>query len=402
MDFTWVETLLLTLIISSIIYSTWNSLYRTRNLPPGPTPLPFVGNILHIKRGEMVKSLMEFKEKYGSVYTLYFGHHPVVVLCGYDAVKEALIDQAEEFSGRGRLPTVDQYVKGYGVIFSSGPRWRDLRRFSLTVLRNFGMGKKTIEERIQEEAHFVIAEIKSQKEQFIDPTRFLVQAVSNVICSIVFGDRFEYSNDSFQKLLTLFASVFRDMSCPWGQMLDMLPSVMNFVPGPHKRINTSLDKLADFINERVKMNQESLDPNSPRDFIDCFLIKQQEEKENPHFDTNNMAKTLLNLFFAGTETVSSTLKHGLLILMRYPKIQAKLHAEIDRVIGANRIPNIEDRNNMPYMNAVIHEIQRFSDILPLNVPHATTKDVNFRGYTIPKGSGFVSEKDWPGWSCLFS
>ncbi|XP_075043080.1 cytochrome P450 2G1-like [Mixophyes fleayi] len=386
MDFAWLGSLFLALIISSLIYSTWNIMYGRRNLPPGPTPFPIVGNILQIKRGKLVKSLMKYREKYGSLYTIYFGHNPIIVLCGYETVKEALIDRAEEFGGRGRLPTLDSFVKGFGVVFGNGKRWMDLRRFSLTTLRNFGMGKKTIEERIQEEASFLVAEIRSQTEKSIDPSTLLMQCVSNIICSIVFGNRFEYDDESFQKLLTMLHVATKDMSSTWGQLQGMLPVVMNYVPGPHKRINAHLSRLSNFILERIKMNQETLDPNSPRDYIDCFLIKQQQEKDNPSFNMSNMTMTLLNLFVAGTDTVSTTLRHGCLIVLKYPEIQAKLREEIDCVLGENRSPTIEDRSKMPYMNAVLHEIQRFCDILPMNLPHLATKDINFRGYTIPKGT----------------
>ncbi|CAJ0966745.1 unnamed protein product [Ranitomeya imitator] len=99
MDITWMGILVVTCII---IYSTWDTFYRKRNLPPGPTPLPLVGTLLHIKRGEMVNSLMKLWSQYGSVYTLYFGSRPVVVLCGYEAMKEALIDQGDVF-GAGDL-----------------------------------------------------------------------------------------------------------------------------------------------------------------------------------------------------------------------------------------------------------------------------------------------------------
>ncbi|XP_068106940.1 cytochrome P450 2G1-like [Hyperolius riggenbachi] len=385
MDLAWMCSLLLAVVISCLIYSSWNMMYKQRNLPPGPTPFPVVGNILHIKRGQLVKSLMEFAEKYGSVYTIYFGHNPVIVLAGYETVKEALVDRTEVFSGRGAMPTFDQFFQGYGLAFVNGERWKDLRRFSLTVLRNFGMGRKPVEERIQEEAGLLVERIRSCKEKSIDPTNFLLQAVSNIICTIVFGNRFEYDNKGFRQLLTLFSAIFKDISGPWGQLLDMLPGIMCYIPGPHKRIQTNLEKLEKFIFERVDMHKTTLDINSPRDYIDCFLIKQQM-RDSPHFSTENLTKGIMNLFFAGTETITTTLRSAFLILVKYPEIQAKLHEEIDRVIGENHIPSTQDRSRMPYMDAVTHEVQRFSDILPLNLPHAVTQNTNFKGYIIPKGT----------------
>ncbi|KAG9465141.1 hypothetical protein GDO78_018826 [Eleutherodactylus coqui] len=216
----------------------------------------------------------------------------------------------------------------------------------------------------------------------------LVQAVSNVICSVVFGNRFEYEDLKFLRLLNNFNETFQLMSSTAGQFHDMIPEIMNHVPGPHQKIHKLLVQLMEFVTERVKINQKTFDPLNPRDFIDCFLIKMNQEKQNPNseFNTKNLLMSVLQIFFAGTETVSTTLRHGLLIILKYPEIEAKLHEEIDRVIGVNRCPNIEDRSKMPYTDAVIHEIQRFSDVLPMNLPHSPVRDITFHGHTIPKGT----------------
>ncbi|XP_049756648.1 cytochrome P450 2A13-like [Elephas maximus indicus] len=357
-------------------------------LPPGPTPLPFIGNYLQLNTQHMYNSLKKLSERYGSVFTVHLGPRRVVVLWGFDAVKEALVDQAEEFSGRGEQATFSEIFKGYGVAFSNGERAKQLRRFSITTLRDFGVGKRGIEERIQEEAGFLIEAFRGTRCAFIDPTYFGSRAVSNVISSIVFGNRFAYEDKEFLSLLRMILGSFQFTATATGQLYDMFYSVMKHLPGPQKQALKLLHGLEDFITKKVEQNQRTLDPNSPRDFIDSFLIRMQEEKKNPNteFHMKNLVMTTLALFFAGTETISTTLRWGFLLLMKHPDVQAKVHEEIDQVIGKSRQPKFEDRAKMPYTEAVIHEIQRFTDMIPMGLPRRVTKDTKFRDFFIPKGT----------------
>ncbi|KAK2515246.1 cytochrome P450 2G1-like protein [Columba livia] len=263
-------------------------------------------------------ALHKTHEKYDPVFMVWLGTWWVLVLCGHAVVHEGLVDNAAAFARCRHLPTLESTFHSHGVVFANGERWRQLRRFSLSVLRDFGMGRKSIESRIQEEAQVLLKELRDTREKPFDPTYLLSCAVSNIICSIVFGNRFDYRDSEFLELLRLMHESF------W------------------------------------------------------------EEKSNPssEFTLENLELTTLNLFFAGTETVSSTLRYGFLMLMKHPHVQEKVHEEIDQVIGRDRAPTLEDRGRMPYTDAVIHEIQRCSDLIPLNVPHRVTRDIVFRGISV--------------------
>ncbi|XP_071981301.1 cytochrome P450 2C19-like [Engystomops pustulosus] len=389
MDFGGPASMILVFCVTCLILLfMWSGNSRRKNMPPGPTPLPFLGNVLQLNMKELPQSLIELAKTYGDVFTFHLGPRPVVVLHGCDTVKEALIDNAHVFSDRGKVPFAEILFKDFGIILSNGERWKQLRRFSLTTLRNFGMGKRSLEEMIQHEARYLREEFNKRKGILCDPTYFLSLAVSNMICSIVFGERFEYEDKEFLRLLALLKENFSLVNSKSGQLINSFPKLMTKIPGKHQKIFKNLADLKSFVLDKVKEHQETLDQNCPRDYIDCFLIKMEEEKGNPNteFFFDNLFVSVLNLFFAGTETTSTTLRHSLRLLLKCPDVQDKVQKEIDAVVGPDRCPSIEDRSKMPYTEAVIHEIQRYSDIVPLGLPHATTETTIFRGYTIPKGT----------------
>ncbi|XP_075692276.1 cytochrome P450 2A5-like [Rhinoderma darwinii] len=375
------------LLISCIIlFSSIKLFWRRGNLPPGPTPLPLLGNALDVG-GDIVHFLMKLSEKYGDIFTVYLGTRPVIVVTGYKLVKEIYVDKGDDYLNRGDMPAFDAFYKDSGMIFTANmKRWRDLRRFSLIALRDFGLGKRSAEDRSHEEIRHLISALKDTKESFFDPRQCLSTAFYNIIFSIMFGNRYNYEDKEITTFLTYIHEAFKIISSSWGQIYEMFPWLMRFIPGPHQKINKCFKNLTKYVDGRVKINQETLDPNNPRDYVDAFLIKMEKEKINPNseFNMKNLLACTLQIFFAGLETLSTTTTYALLILMKYPDVLAKVHKEIDQVIGQNRGPTLQDRNHMPYTEAMVHEMQRFVDLIPMGVPRRTTKEVTLKGYTLPK------------------
>ncbi|KAJ8356927.1 hypothetical protein SKAU_G00197210 [Synaphobranchus kaupii] len=310
-----------------------------KNFPPGPRPLPLVGNVFILDRSRPFKTLMELKEKYGSVFSIQLGFQKMVVLSGYETVKEALVLKADQFSERPDIPIFKQITKGNG------------QPFLATIPMN--------------------------------------AATSNIIVSLIMGKRLEYDDENFIKLLVLNSESFKLVGGPYIQLYNMFP-MLHPLPGPHYKVLEHQNILKDFFRKIFIQHREVLCENDKRSYIDAFMSKMEEEKNNPysHFHEMNLLCSVTNLFVAGTETTSSTLFWGLLILIKHPNIQMKVHEEIDRVIGESQ-PRAHHRQMMPFTDAVIHEIQRFADILPMDLPHETTSDVILQGYCIPKGTYII-------------
>ncbi|XP_041516947.1 cytochrome P450 2C26-like isoform X2 [Microtus oregoni] len=357
MDLLMVLVLILTCLL---LFSYWKRSCKRGKLPPGPTPLPIIGNIHQIDAKKRHQAFTNFSKIYGPVFTLYFGMKPTVVLHGYEAIKEALIGHGEEFSGRGSVPILQMVLKGFGISFTNGDIWKKTRHFSLLTLRKLGMGEKSIENHIQEEAPFLVEELKKTNGSPYDPSFILTSAPCNVICSIIFQNRFEYKDQVFVSLIEKLNANSKILSSRWVQS---------------------------YLSAKIKEHEDSLDATNPRDFIDYFLIKGRQENNNQQsiYTHENLTATLSNMIHGGTENLKTTMRFALLLLLKHPHVTAKVQEEIDLVVGRQRSPCLQDRKQMPYTDAVIHEIQRFIDITPNNLPHEVTCDVKFRNFLIPKG-----------------
>ncbi|XP_066437332.1 cytochrome P450 2F2-like isoform X2 [Eleutherodactylus coqui] len=390
MDFYTLATVLLVILITSILAKYRMMLMQRSELPPGPTPLPIIGTLHKMNLSDMVKSFQNLSKTYGDIFTVYEGSQPVIVLCSYKAIKETFIDKSDEFSGRGDYPTFMDFTKGEDFAFSNGEKWKELRRFSMQMLGNFGVGKRSFEERIREEVRHLTDLLRKANGSPIDPNYPILRSVSNVICSVVIGNRFEYEDENFQNVVKCIQDNFRLMSTRWGVLYNIYPNFMKYLPGPHRKIMENFASMADFIRKKLVNNMKTLDSNNPRDFIDCFLIKMEKEGKNEatFFNPDTLVMCSLVLFFGGTESVSATLRYTLLLLMKYPNVAEKVYSEIDNVIG-QRPAQFEDRFNMPYTEALIYEVQRYADVVPLALPHELIMDTQIRDYKFKKGTVFT-------------
>ncbi|XP_038125979.1 cytochrome P450 2K1-like isoform X1 [Cyprinodon tularosa] len=375
-----------------------------RRDPPGPRPLPLFGNLFQVDLKRLDYSLFELSKKYGPVFQVHFGLKKVVVLAGYRTVKEALVNHAEEFGNRDITPIFHDFTKGNGILFSNGNSWREMRRFALTTLKNFGMGKQMIEEIIIEECQHLIKELEQFEGQAFSNTQPINYAAANVIAATVFGKRFDYKDPNFQAMvdrdneiiyLTGTVSLLIYNFFPWlGPVLKNWKNLMKHVE----------DGKAD-ARKMIEQLKQTLDLDICRCFVDAFLIHKRHLEDsaikNPHFHDDNLLYSVVNLFAAGNDTTGNTLKWCLLYMAKYPHIQVRVQEELSRVVGKRQV-KAEDRKNLPYTDAVIHESQRYANIAPIAIPHSTSRDVTFQGYLIQEGttvfplltSVLYDEREW--------
>ncbi|KAI7812061.1 cytochrome P450 CYP2X20, partial [Triplophysa rosa] len=214
-----------------------------------------------------------------------------------------------------------------------GPSWREHRRFALMTLKNFGLGKRSMEERILEEISHVCTHLEVNAGKSIDPQTLFHNASCDIICSILFGSRYEYEHEFFQTMIKMMSENSKIANGPWGMVYDTMPLLRN-LPLPYQKALRDYNTVNMYVSGIVNEHRATRVPGEPRDVIDCYLDEMEKDKAQVSF---------------------------------------------------------EDRHKMPYTQAVIHECQRMASTLPLSVFHCTTRDTKLMGYQIPKGTLIIPD-----------
>ncbi|XP_071493450.1 cytochrome P450 2J4-like [Diadema antillarum] len=372
---------------------------RRRNrkrLPPGPRGWPIVGMLPYLDKDNPAQSIWEMSKQYGVVFSGRLGSHQAVFLNDYDSIKEAFTRKDDAFNDRPRIAMFELYTKGHGIATCYyDNHWKEQRRFCVRAMRNFGVGKSDgrMEKIISYETAQMIKAF-SQKGVAFQVKPYLEMASCNVISSMTFGQRFSYTERTFQQFLHALDEIFHFADVAGvTNYLDF----MKYVPfSGYGAFDARVRELeAGLFTKERDGHKATFVPTETRDLIDAFLHEIRKKREEgveadkTGFSDQHLLHFIADMFAAGTDTTSNSMQWVLLLAAKYEKEQLRVQEELDHVVGRDRMPALADMKSLPYTVAFLSETMRFGVGGPFAVPHAAVRDTVFRDFLIPKGTVMV-------------
>jgi len=378
-----------------------NFYWKRKGLPPGPTPLPILGNLPEFTKLGFEQCFQKYKNAYGDIHTVWFGESPMVMICDVPTINETFIKDGDTYAWRpvNQVVTHLRTEGKYGLIFNDGHMWKHHRRATLQVFRDFGMGKNIMQERVLDEARYLLQGVDEdlQKSRECRIQTKIDVAVGNIINVLLFGYRFDEGKmEEFSRLKVVLQNHLRAIGRPITRTLNFNPTLMKVCPKYIlKEVRDSVSDMKEFFKRQIKQHEAEIDFNTdaePTDFVEYYLKKKKAVEKEGDFDLyseEQLFGACIDLWLAGQETTSNTIAWAVIYLMENFYAQEKLQQEFDKVIGSDRLITLDDRPQLNYLNAVVAETQRYCNLVPLNVPHRTIKDVVIHGYTIPANTTII-------------
>ncbi|KAF7483666.1 cytochrome P450 2W1 [Marmota monax] len=382
--------------------------------PPGPRPLPLLGNLHLLSVSQQDRSLMELSKRYGPMFTVHLGCQKTVVLSGYEAVREALVGTGQELADRPPIPIFQLIQQGGGIFFSSGARWRAARQFTVRVLHSLGVGQAPMADKVLQELACLMGQLDSYGGRPF-PLDLLGWAPSNITFALLFGQRFDYQDTMFVSLLGLIDEVMVLLGSPSLQLFNIYPWLGTLLQ-LHRPVLRKIEEVRVILRTLLQARASPTPQGGPaQSFVDALIQQGQGDDQEGLFAEDNAVACVLDMVMAGTETTSATLQWAILLMAKYPGVQGeashvagypqgkvmgsssdmvplsgtgRVQEELGHVLGPGRLPRPEDQRVLPYTNAVLHEVQRYITLLP-HVPRCTAADTQLGGYLLPKGTPVI-------------
>ena len=217
-------------------------------------------------------------------------------------------------------------------------------------------------------------------------------AVLNVVFTMIFGSRYKTEDTEFQDLIksnTLFVRGFE-----YDSYIDVFPSLRVL---PNRRIDTlkhAISLRKPIVKKHFQEHRESFKDNKGNNndlayaLLNALHEAEQTEKQvvQEFLQEDFLLSVLDDMIGAGSETTTTVLRWSLVYLVNFQDLQEKCYREIEKVVGADRLPTINDKSSLPFVEAFLHETLRMSSIAPMAVPHKTTCNTSIGGYKLPKDS----------------
>ncbi|CAL1574999.1 unnamed protein product [Knipowitschia caucasica] len=368
----------------------WVKNFRLKRRLPGPFAWPVVGNAMQL--GQMPHiTFARLAKKYGNVYQIRLGCSDIVVLNGERAIRQALIQHSAEFAGRPNFVSFQFVSGGRSMAFTNYTKqWKVHRKLAQSSLRAFSSAnsetKKAFEQHIIAEAMQLVQIFLQQSidGQYFDLSQEFPVAIANVMCALCFGRRYGHEDLEFRTLLKRVNKFGETVGA--GSLVDVMPWLQSF-PNPVRSLYENFKSLNEeffsFVKDKVGQHRETFDPEVTRDISDAIINVIECGKDNG-LSKEFVEATVTDLIGAGQDTVATAMQWIILLLVKHPDMQAELHSVIDKVVGPDRLPTMEDKHSMPYLDAFIYEVMRFTSFVPVTIPHSTTADVSIEGLHIPK------------------
>ncbi|KAJ7464505.1 cytochrome P450 [Mycena latifolia] len=372
---------------SIVLLRFLKSARSSANLPPGPRPLPILGNIRDFALKELWIPATQWAIEFGDVCYLGVLGQGIVILSSAEAVNTLLEKRGAIYSDRPYLVMCSELIGGSNLVPFEG--YNDVfKRQRKLMQQTLGPGSiPAYHDMMRVETLSFLRDLVNAPNEYMHHTR---RYAGGLMLSVLYGYKATTNDDEFLSLagecIEFFANEVTSGSGIWPvDVFPFLKHIPAWVPGAGFQRKAAywkktLGRLAEEPYQYVKAHLDD-DTSSP---AFCRNALQQEIQS---VDTEMDIKwTATAMYIGSADTTISTVSHFLLAIMGNPNILEKLQLEIDTVVGPDRLPDFDDRPNLPYVEAVMKETWRWGVPVPINLPHRVSEDDVYRGMRIPKGS----------------